>query len=107
MDHNVAVNDFLDAFEASGLKDNFAMVHAWGPQDVIFEADGNFRFMDVDPAWEEPEDIGEVGYTNFCLRFNPKKLEAAIAALTGEAREKAIHLFDRLLTLCREQGFKV
>mgnify|MGYP000910256647 CR=1 FL=1 len=107
MDHDAAINEFLDAFKDSGLKDNFSLIHAWGPQDVIFEVNGNFRFVDVDPAWEEPEDIGEDDYTNACLRFNPKKLEATISLLDDETKKKAMSYFDRLLTLCREQGFNV
>ncbi len=107
MDHDKTINDFIDAYEAAGLKDNFAMIHAWGPQDLIFEADGNFRFVDVDPAWEEPEALDEPGYTDYCLRFNPEKLQAAIATLEGESKAKAEALFNRLITLCREQGFRL
>jgi len=101
------INSFLDAYEEAGLRENFAAVHTWGPQDVIYDTEGNFRFVDVDPAWEEPEEILEDGYTEACLRFSPQKLQLAIERLDGDRREKAQNLYNRLMDLCREVGFAV
>ena len=107
MESSEEIQSFIDRYEAAGLRENFAAVHAWGPQDVLYEESGNFRFVDVDPAWEEPEEIGEEGYTEACLRFSPEKLGTAIGQLDGDKKAKAQNLYNRLLALCREVGFKI
>jgi len=107
VDSSDDIKRFIDKLETAGLRENFAAVHALGPQDVIFDADGGFRFVDIDPAWEEPEDIGEAGYTENCLRFDPIKLQAAIQELEEGKQKQAQVYLDRLLELCRSVGFEV
>lgn len=104
MHKNRTVQTFLDDLEQSGLIANFALIHRWGPQDVIIEPDGGFRFVDLDPAWEEPDEIGEPAYSEACLRFDPEKLQASIDALPEARRKPAQTYFDRLLALCAEVG---
>ncbi len=101
------INHFIEQYEKAGLRANFATIHTWGPQDIIFDEHGNFKFVDIDPAWEEPEEIDEESYTSNCLRFDPTKLQAAIADLEGAKQEQAQMYFDRLLELCRSVGFEV
>ncbi len=103
---NEALQEFCEAYDAAGFhNEEGALQIGWGSQDVIFKEDGSFVYVDIDIPWDEPESVGEETYTNACLRFDPVKLQAAIATLPAETREKTQVYFDRLMQLCREAGF--
>ncbi len=102
-----AVKEFLKKYERSGLVENFGKQAKWGPQDVIRNKDGSFTFVDVDVAWDEPEDLGETVYSKKLLRFDPKKLQHSIRALSEPARTGAQKAYDRLISLCKSTGFAI
>jgi hypothetical protein len=106
-DNDSRVQTFLDAYDAAGLYYNSASLHAWGGQDAIYNKEGNFKFVDVNPAWYEPDDIGQEKRDKYCLAFDPLKLMRAIDALPIRRRIKAKSYYRRLMALCKEVGFVV
>lgn len=103
--NKVEVSKFINSYEKSGLVAGFGHMVRWGPQDLILKSDGNFIFVDIDVAWDEPEDMGETEHTNSLLRFDPKKLQESISHLSEPMKSDAQSAYDRLIVLCREAGF--
>ncbi len=102
---NKELQDFRDAYEAAGFYNEEGDVQiGWGSQDVIFDDEGNFVYVDIDIPWDEPDEVGEESHTERCLRFNPEKLQAAINAAPETDRLKLQLYFERLLALCRNAG---
>ena len=108
LQNNQELQDFIDAYDAAGFQnEEGALQFGWGTQDVILKDDGSFVYVDIDIPWDEPDSVGEETHTEKCLRFDPKKLQAAINTLPEPERNKTQGYFDRLMTLCREAGFAV
>ncbi len=102
------IEDFQTAYEAAGfVNDDGAIKIGWGAQDVIFGESGDFTFVDIDVPWDEPDDVGEPGYTPRCLRFDPVKLKLAIATLPEPQQSEAHTYFGRLEEQMRSAGFSV
>lgn len=107
MEKDPEVQAFLDKYEEAGLVAGFGKSLRWGPQDLIFQKDGTFTFVDVDVAWDEPEDLYKKGYSRDLLRFDPKKLQTAINKLKEEDRNQAQAAYNQLITLCRKAGINI
>ena len=106
--NNKDLQDFRDAYEAAGFyNEDGAVKIGWGAQDLIYNEDGSFVYVDIDIPWDEPDSVGEESHTLRCLRFDPEKLQATISTADEANRKNLQSYFDRLMQLCRDAGFAV